>query len=85
MYRHTMPKAKIAVTLDAKLLARLDALVREGAFPNRSRALEAALAERLDRQGRTRLALQCARLSAVEERALAEEGLSRDARSWPAY
>ena len=36
-------------------------------------------------RGASRLARECARLSATEEQALADEGLSADAREWPAY
>lgn len=70
-----MPKTKIAVTLEANLLDEVDALVREQRFPNRSQAIEAAVAEHLVRLRRTRLAEACARLDPAEERALAEEGL----------
>lgn len=35
--------------------------------------------------GSSRLAGECAKLSAIEEQALADEGLSADAREWPAY
>jgi hypothetical protein len=35
--------------------------------------------------GKSRLARECAKLSATEEQALADEGLSADAREWPAY
>ena len=34
---------------------------------------------------KSRLATECAKLSATEEEALADEGLSADAREWPAY
>jgi len=78
-------KTKVAVTLDAKLLARVDALVREARFPNRSQAVEAALAEKLDRLGRVRLARECARLDPAQERALAEEGMEAELKRWPAY
>jgi len=36
-------------------------------------------------RGTSRLARECARLSPTEEQALADEGLSADAREWPAY
>jgi metal-responsive CopG/Arc/MetJ family transcriptional regulator len=85
-YRHTtMPKAKVAVTLEAELLARLDALVRDARFKNRSQAIEAALEEKLERLQRTRLAEECAKLERSEERALAEEGLGPELAAWPEY
>lgn len=80
-----MPKTKIAVTLEAALLDELDALVRQHQFPNRSQAIEAAVAAQLTRGRRTRLAEACGRLDRAEERALAEEGLSADAAAWPEY
>jgi metal-responsive CopG/Arc/MetJ family transcriptional regulator len=80
-----MPKTKIAVTVDAALLEQLDRLIAEAQFPNRSQAVEAALAEKLARLRRTRLARECAKLDPVEERAWADEGLSADLELWPEY
>ena len=80
-----MPKTKVAVSLDAKLVSRVDSLVREERFPSRSHAIEVALAEKLDRLGRVRLARECARLDPRQERALAEEGISEELASWPEY
>ena len=39
---HTMAKSKIAITVDEKVLANVDSLVRAGRYPNRSRGFEAA-------------------------------------------
>jgi metal-responsive CopG/Arc/MetJ family transcriptional regulator len=80
-----MPKMKVAVTLDAALLARIDDLVTQRQFRNRSQAIEAALAEKLDRLHRSRLARECARLDPREEKALAEQGLAADFAAWPEY
>jgi Arc/MetJ-type ribon-helix-helix transcriptional regulator len=80
-----MPKAKVALTLDERVLARVDALVRGGAHPNRSAAVEAALREKLERLDRTRLARECAKLDPDHERALAEEGVAGDLAEWPGY
>lgn len=80
-----MPKTKIAVTVEAALLEQLDALIAEEQFRNRSQAMEAALAEKLDRLRRTRLARECAKLDPEEERTWAEEGLSSDLELWPEY
>lgn len=78
-----MPKLKVAITLERRLLAELDALVDAHEFPNRSQAIEAALADALARRARTRLATECAKLDPADERALAEEGMG--AETWPAY
>jgi len=80
-----MPKTKIAIALDPVVLARLDELVEESGFPSRSQAVEAAIAEKLERLDRTRLARECAKLDPVFEKALAEEGLTEDLAEWPAY
>ncbi len=80
-----MPKTKIAVTVDAALLEQLDELIAQEHFPNRSQAVEAALAEKLARLRRTRLTRECAKLDPQEERAWAEEGLSAGLELWPEY
>ena len=80
-----MPKAKVAITLDARALKRIDRLVREGRHPNRSQAIEAAVDEHLDRLERRRLAAECAKLDPRAERALAEEALGADVAAWPEY
>ena len=80
-----MPTAKIAITLDEETLGRLDHLVRKRAFPNRSRAIQAAVREKLERMERGRLARECAKLDPSCEQALAEEGLTEDLSAWPEY
>ena len=44
-----MATVKIAVTLDQDVVARLDQLVEERKFPNRSRAVQEAVREKLAR------------------------------------
>lgn len=80
-----MPTEKIAVTMDSKLLARLDRLVKAKRFPSRSRAVQEALRDKIARLDRGRLARECAKLDPVEEQRMAEEGLAEDFRAWPAY
>ena len=80
-----MPKAKIAITLNEEIVNRLDALVREAVYESRSRAIEAAVEEKLRRLDRRRLAQQCANLDPAFERALAEEGLGDEGVQWPEY
>jgi Arc/MetJ-type ribon-helix-helix transcriptional regulator len=80
-----LPKAKIAISIDEKVLERVDGLVRDGVFGNRSQAIEAAVADKLARLGRTRLAMECAKLDQAAERDLAEEGLSEEISGWPEY
>ena len=80
-----MGKAKVAVTLDEATLSELDRLVARRIFPNRSRAVEAALQEKLERLSHTRLARECAALDPEFEKALAEEGIGEDLSAWPEY
>jgi metal-responsive CopG/Arc/MetJ family transcriptional regulator len=44
-----METAKVAITLEKKTLGRLDSLVRKRVFPNRSRAIQEAVEEKLAR------------------------------------
>ncbi len=87
MIYHTraMPKTKVAVTLEADLLDRVDQLVGKSRFRNRSHAVETALAEKLDRLAHARLARECAHLDPQEEKTFAEEGLAGSADTWPEY
>jgi metal-responsive CopG/Arc/MetJ family transcriptional regulator len=80
-----MGRSKIAITLEAKFLEELDRLVKEKVFQNRSQAIQAAVAEKLERLQRLRLAQECARLDQEEEKSLAEEGLTEDLSKWPGY
>jgi metal-responsive CopG/Arc/MetJ family transcriptional regulator len=80
-----MPTARIAVTVDRELLARLDRLVRERRFANRSQAVQAAIRDQLERLDQNRLARECAKLDRVAEQQLADEGLGVDAAQWPEY
>ena len=80
-----MPRTKIAITLDGALVVAIDRLVAAGQFPNRSRAVEVAVAEKLERIGRVRLARESAKLDRSHERRLAEEGLGSDLAEWPEY
>lgn len=85
-YTHTiMSIAKIAITLDPRALSTLDRLVRRGVFPSRSRAIQEAVAEKLARLERRRLAEECAKLDPEFEQALADEGLAAERGSWPGY
>ncbi len=80
-----MATTKVAVSLDAGLLARLDRLVADGVFSNRSQAVQDAVRDKLDRLARTRLARECAKLDRRAERKMADEGLKSDAAEWPEY
>lgn len=80
-----MSASKIAITLDKELLSRLDRLVAERRFPSRSRAIQQAVEEKLNRLDRTRLARECAKLDPLFEGELSEEGFAEDFSEWPEY
>ncbi len=80
-----MPSIKVAITLEQETLRQVDALVAQHVFPNRSRALQAAMQEKLDRLAGNRLATECAKLDPQLERAMAEEGLQADVSTWPEF
>lgn len=80
-----MPRSKVAISLDESTLNRLDKLVQKKVFPNRSQAIEEAVAEKLARLEKSRLAQECAKLDPAFEKALAEESLSADLAEWPEY
>ncbi|MBM3269126.1 MAG: ribbon-helix-helix protein, CopG family [Candidatus Sericytochromatia bacterium] len=80
-----MARSKIAITLDEATLARVDRLVRQAMFANRSQAIQAAIDEKLERIERSRLARECAKLDKRVERALADEELAEDLAAWPEF
>jgi metal-responsive CopG/Arc/MetJ family transcriptional regulator len=80
-----MASVKVAVTIEQETLARVDSLVARRIFPSRSRAIQVALQEKLERQEGSRLAAECAKLDPAFERAMAEEGVGADVASWPEY
>ena len=80
-----MSSVKVAITIDRETLKRVDGLVSKSVFPNRSRAIQEAVAEKLARMERSRLASECAKLDAKFEKALAEEGLGQELETWPEY
>jgi Arc/MetJ-type ribon-helix-helix transcriptional regulator len=73
---------KVAVTLGKRTVEDLDRWVREGKYPNRSRAVQAAVDLLSEREKRTRLARELAKLDRREEQRMAEEGLGD---SWATF
>jgi Arc/MetJ-type ribon-helix-helix transcriptional regulator len=80
-----MATAKIAISLDEGTVKRLDRLVKSRIFPSRSKVIQDAVEEKLNKMGKGRLARECAKLDPEFEKALAEEGLSAEADQWPEY
>lgn len=79
-----MSAHKIAVTIDENLLQQVDRLVAEKYFPNRSRAIQDAVREKLERMQGGRLARELAKLDVAFEQKMADEGLG-SAEEWPEY
>ena len=80
-----MAASKIAITIDDKLLKQIDILVKSKYFPNRSKAIQEAVSEKLIRLEKSRLAQECAKLDPDFEQSLAEEGFSVEMEQWPEY
>jgi Arc/MetJ-type ribon-helix-helix transcriptional regulator len=76
-----MASVKVAITLEQETLRQVDSLVARRVFPNRSRAIQTALREKIERLEGGRLAAECAKLDPAFEQALAEEGLGADTAS----
>jgi Arc/MetJ-type ribon-helix-helix transcriptional regulator len=71
-----MGSAKVAITIDDETLQRLDRLVKEHDYPNRSKAIQEAVQDKIKRLEKTRLVRECAKLDPLYEQALADEGIS---------
>jgi len=80
-----MGAAKVAITLEEELLKRVDQLVEQRRFPNRSRAIQEAVREKVDRLDRGRLDREGAKLNRAFEQKMAEEGLAGDLEEWPEF
>ena len=73
-----MPAAKVAITVEKELLKAVDRWVTQGRYPNRSRAIQAALLEKMARWKHTRLLEALQQIDPKEEKALADETLTGD-------
>jgi metal-responsive CopG/Arc/MetJ family transcriptional regulator len=80
-----MGASKIAITLDNNMVKKLDMLVKSNIFPNRSKAIQEAVVEKLTRMEKSRLAQECAKLDPEFEQSLAEEGFTSELEEWPEY
>ena len=80
-----MASIKVAITLEQDTLRQVDSLVARRVFQNRSRAIQIALHEKLERMQGSRLAAECAKLDPQFEQSLADEGLGVDTAAWPEF
>ncbi len=76
---------KIAVSLNKKILEKIDRLVEKKIFPDREVAIQKAIEEKFFRQNKSRLADESSKLNPDEEQSLAEEGIKRDSEEWMEY
>ena len=80
-----MSVAKVTISIESGLLKKVDYLVSERIFSNRSQAIQSAVAEKVLRLDKNRLARECAKLDKIEERSLADIGLASEVNEWPEY
>lgn len=80
-----MSTAKIAISIDEQILSKLDRLVKTHVFPSRSKAIQTAVQEKLEKVEQNRLAKECFKLDPKFEKAMAEEGFSMELGEWPEY
>jgi Arc/MetJ-type ribon-helix-helix transcriptional regulator len=84
-WRCTTASAKITITIDEGTLHRLDRLVKDRVFPNRSKAIQDAVEEEFKKLEGNRLARECAKLDPAQEKAMADEGMGEELQQWPEY
>ena len=77
-----MATKKVAITLEEKTVGEVDSLVARRSFPSRSRVIQEAVAEKLAKMNRSRLAEQCALLDRDEEQSMAEEFSDGELELW---
>jgi metal-responsive CopG/Arc/MetJ family transcriptional regulator len=80
-----MSTVKVAVSIEKKLIERIDQMVKYNIFPNRSKAFQIALEDKIIRIDKSRLARECSKLDQFSEQQLADEGLTGDLKEWPEY
>ena len=78
--------SKIAVTMEPELLHRLDDYVNNKmTFPNRSKIIQQAVKEKLERFEHSLLTKECKNLNKNQEQEFAEFGMDEEAGLWPTY
>ena len=80
-----MSVAKVTISIESGLLKKVDFLVKESVFSNRSQAIQSAVEEKVSSLDRNRLARECAKLDKTEERSLADLGLAGEVEEWLEY
>jgi metal-responsive CopG/Arc/MetJ family transcriptional regulator len=76
---------KVTISIESGLLKKIDRLVKAKVFPSRSRAIQEAVSEKVERMDQNRLARECAKLDIKEEQAMADLGLASELAEWRPY
>jgi len=76
---------KIAISIDKRVLNRIDRLVENRIFTNRSRAIQTAIEEKISKLDKSRLAIESTKLNKAEEQQLSEESSRTNLTEWPEY
>jgi len=71
--------AKIAISIEPALLARVDKFVEDNTVNDRNQAFQEAVLRWLEKLEHQRLEAECKKLNPDVEQALADEGLNEDA------
>lgn len=80
-----MSVAKVAISIESKLLKKVDFYVKKGVFKNRSQAMQSAMNETIEKLEHKRLAHECAKLDIFLEQQMADNDLEEDLKEWPKY
>jgi len=80
-----MTVAKVTISIESELVKKVDRLVKERLFANRSQAIHIAVKEKLRRLEKTRLEYECAKLDKAEEQEFADVGLASEVDEWAEY
>ena len=80
-----MGKSTITITLDDALLETLDRLVDDAVYPDRSLAIQAAIADKVRMIDDGSLERELAKLDPEFEQRMADEFLPLDPSEWPEY
>jgi len=77
--------AKIAITLERECLKEIDLWISEGRYPNRSRAIQEILKEKIMRWRKKRLISALSYAEPDGERKISEEGFEAVNEVWDEY
>ena len=80
-----MSIAKVTVSIELKLLKKVDYLVKTNVFPNRSQAIQIAVQEKVSKIDQNRLTRECAKLDKIQEQEMADFGLVSEVSEWLEY